>query len=160
MTCPRATVIRRPDAVVQVVPPLRERRDQCTVHTLPLRSTCAVPVPMLCAYGGRLPYSRNREVRTPVCWITTVTGASRPPSVVIARAPSIDTSHRPLFADQMKPNEAAGYDTDADLAGLPPGGGGPNRNPMSRALLAPADWASSCPVRAYRLYGAIRLKSR
>src|SRR6516165_4277631 len=108
MTWPRLKVMRWPDAVVKVVPPWKVGRDQCTVQALPSRSTSAVPDPTLCAYGGGLPYSRNREVRTVVCWITTVAGASRPPSVVRARAPSIDTSQRPLAADQVKPNEAAG----------------------------------------------------
>jgi hypothetical protein len=60
------------------------------------------------AYGGGLPYSRNREVRTVVCWITTVAGDRRPPSVVFAGVPSIATSQRPLFADQVKRNNAAG----------------------------------------------------
>ena len=96
----------------------------------------AVPDPTLSAYGGGLPYSRNREVRTVVCWITTVAGDSRPPSVVTAGLPSIDTSQRPFSADQVKRNEAAGYDTDADWVALPPSGGGPKRNPMSWAMLA------------------------
>src|SRR5215831_2410818 len=102
MTGPRAKVIRWPDAVVKVVPPLAAGRDQCTLHSLPSRSTNAWPDPVLSAYGGRLPYSRNREVRTVVCWITTVAGASRPPSVVLAGAPSIRTSQRPLASDQLK----------------------------------------------------------
>src|SRR5215467_1685177 len=108
MTWPRAKVIRWPDAVVNVVPRLAAGRDQCTLHSLPSRSTKAVPDPVLSAYGGRLPYSRNRDVRTVVCWITTVAGASRPLSVVLARAPSIHTSQRPFAADQLKRNEAAG----------------------------------------------------
>jgi hypothetical protein len=47
-------------------------------------------------------------VRTVVCWITTVAGASRTPSVVTAAAPSIDTSQPPFAADQVNLNEAAG----------------------------------------------------
>src|SRR5215469_14086351 len=107
-TWPGANVICRPAAVVKVVPPLVFIRDQCVVQILPSRSTRAVPDPTLCAYGGGLPYSRNREVRTVVCWITTVAGDNRPPSVVIAGLPSIDTSHRCLAADQVKVNDAAG----------------------------------------------------
>src|SRR5215472_11584287 len=107
-TRPGAKVIRLPEAVVKVVPPLAFGRDQCVVQALPLRRISAVPDPAVSAYGGGLPYSRNREVRTVVCWITTVAGDSRPPSVVTAGLPSIDTSQWPLFADQVKRNEAAG----------------------------------------------------
>ena len=103
-----AKVIRWPDAVVNVVAPLADGRDQCVVQALPSRRTRAVPDPVLSAYGGGLPYSRNRDVRTVVRWITTVAGDNRPPSVVTARAPSIDTSHRLLGADQVKVKEAAG----------------------------------------------------
>src|SRR6516165_5796699 len=108
MTWPGANVIRCPDAVVKVVPPLAFGRDQCVVQALPSRRTSAVPDPTLSAYGGGLPYSRNREARTVVCWITTVAADSRPPSVVFAGVPSIDTSQRCLLADQVKRNEAAG----------------------------------------------------
>jgi hypothetical protein len=83
-------------------------RDQCVVQALPSRSTSAVPDPTLSANGGGLPYSRNRDVRTVVCWITTVAGAIRPPSVVTARVPSIVTSQCLFAADQVKRNEAAG----------------------------------------------------
>ena len=103
----RGEVIRCPDAVVKVVPPFAFGRDQCVVQALPSRKTRAVPDPTLSAYGRGLPYSRNREVRTVVCWITTVAGDSRPPSVVTAGLPSIDTSQRPFSADQVKRNEAA-----------------------------------------------------
>ena len=47
----------------------------------------ALPDPTLSAYGGRLPYSRNREVRTVVCWITTVAADSRAPLGVTAGVP-------------------------------------------------------------------------
>src|SRR6516225_996010 len=107
-TCPREKVIRRPAVVLNVVPPLAFGRDQWVVQAFPSRRTRAVPDPVLSAYGGGLPYSRNREVRTVVCWITTVAGDSRPPPVVTAGAPSIDTSQRPLAGDQVKRNDAAG----------------------------------------------------
>src|SRR5689334_24568562 len=107
-TCPGAKVIRLPDVVVKVVPAFASGRDQWVLQALPSRRTTAVPDPVLSAYGGGLPYSRNRDVRTVVCWITTVAGDSRPPSVVTARAPSIDTSHRFFAAAQVKVNEAAG----------------------------------------------------
>jgi hypothetical protein len=94
--------------VVKVVPPFAVGRDQCVVQALPSRRTSAVPDPVLSAYGGRLPYSRNRDVRTVVCWITTVAADSRAPLAVTAGAPSIDTSQRPFAADQVKRNEAAG----------------------------------------------------
>jgi len=67
-----------------------------------------VPVPVLSAYGGRLPASRNREVRTLVYWMTTVAALSGPPSAARAGVPSIQTSHRPALADQRNVNEAAG----------------------------------------------------
>ena len=41
---------------------LRFGRDQCTVNARPLRRTTAVPEPVEMAYGGRPPYSWNREV--------------------------------------------------------------------------------------------------
>src|SRR5215469_1579596 len=47
-----------------------------------------------------------------------------------------------------------------DLVGLPPLGCGPKRKPMLQAWLAPGACASSRLVRAYKLYGAIRLKLR
>jgi hypothetical protein len=71
-TWPRAKVIGWPDAVVKVVPPFAVGRDQCAVQAWPSRKTIAVPDPVLSAYGGRLPYSLNWEVRTVVCWNTTV----------------------------------------------------------------------------------------
>src|SRR5258708_24036096 len=100
--------MRWPDAVGRGVPPPAPGGDQGGVQALPLRRTSAVPDPTVSAYGGGLPYSRNRDVRTVVYWITTVAGDIRPPSVVTARVPSIHTSQRPLAADQVKPNEAAG----------------------------------------------------
>ena len=115
---------------------------------------------MLSANGGRLPYSLKREVRTVVCWITTVAAESRAPFELTAGVLSMDTSQCAFAADQVKRNVAAGYDTDADRVGRPPGGGAPNRNPMPRALLAPGACASNCRVCAYRLYGATRLRSR
>jgi len=93
---------------VKVVPASWFRRDQRVIQALPSRKTSAVPDPTLSANGGRLPYSRNRDVRTVVCWITTVAGASGPPSVVTACLPSIDTSQPPFAADQVNLNEAAG----------------------------------------------------
>jgi len=45
-----------------------------------------VPDPVLTAYGGRCPYSRNLEVRTVVYWITTVAAPSWPSSVLRGRA--------------------------------------------------------------------------
>jgi hypothetical protein len=45
-----------------------------------------VPDPTLSANGGGLPYSRNRDERTLVCWITTVADANGPPSVLTAGA--------------------------------------------------------------------------
>ena len=99
-------------------------------------------------------------MRTVVCWITTVAGERRTPLAVIAGLPPIDTTQRPFAADQVKRNEAAGYDTDADRVTRPPGGGGPNRNPMLRALLAPDVCATSRRVCAYRLYGGSLLGSR
>src|SRR5690242_2856708 len=107
-TCPGAKVIRLPDVVVKVVPAFASGRDQWVLQAFPSRRTRAVPDPVLSAYGGGLPYSRNLDVRTVVCWITTVVGDSRPPSVVTAGLPSIDTSQRPLAADQVKRNDAAG----------------------------------------------------
>jgi hypothetical protein len=107
-TWPGAKVIGWPDAVVKVVPPFAVGRDQCPAHALPSRSTSVVPDPVLSAYGGRDPYSLNREVRTVVCWITTVAAESRTPLELTARVPSIDTSQRPFAADQVKRNEAAG----------------------------------------------------
>src|SRR5262249_42881209 len=93
-TWPRAKVIGWPDAVVKGVPPSGVGRDQCPVHALPSRSTSVVPDPTLSAYGGRNPYSLNREVRTVVCWITTVAAESRAPAKVNAGVPSIVTSQR------------------------------------------------------------------
>jgi len=55
-------------------------------------------VPVLCADGGRVPASRNRDIRTLVYWITTVGAASWPPSVARAGFPSISTSQRPAPA--------------------------------------------------------------
>src|SRR5262249_58191722 len=103
-----------------MVPPLASGRDQWVVQAFPARRTSAVPDPVLSAYGGGLPYSRNREVRTVVCWITTVAGDSRPPSGVTAGLPSIDTSQRSLAADQVKRNEAAGEGTAAHPVAFPP----------------------------------------
>jgi hypothetical protein len=109
LTCDSGTIPTwAPGAVVNVVPPLADDLDQCVVHALPFRRTRAAPDPTLWAYGGGLPYSRNRDVRTVVCWITTVPGDSRPPSVVTAGFPSIETSQRPFAGDQVKRNEGAG----------------------------------------------------
>ena len=107
-TGPRAKVIGPPDAVVKVVPPFAVGRDQCPAQALPSRSTSVVPDPTLSAYGGRNPYSLNREVRTVVCWITTVAAESRTPPEVTAGTPSIVTSQRPFAADQVNVNEAVG----------------------------------------------------
>lgn len=56
-TGPRANVIGCPDTVVNVVPPSASGRDQRTSLARPLRSTS--PVPVLSAYGGRVPASRT-----------------------------------------------------------------------------------------------------
>ena len=103
-----AKVIGWPELVVKLVPASGFGRDQWVIQALPSRKTSAVPDPTLYANGGGLPYSRNRDVRTVVCWITTVAADSRTPSEVTAGLPSIDTSQRPRAADQVKPNEAAG----------------------------------------------------
>jgi hypothetical protein len=42
-------VAGRPAAVVKVVPPSADGRDQCTVHALPERRTMALPDPALSA---------------------------------------------------------------------------------------------------------------
>jgi hypothetical protein len=48
-TWPGAKVAGRPDAVVKVVPPSAEGRDQRTVQALPLRRSTALPDPVLSA---------------------------------------------------------------------------------------------------------------
>src|SRR5262249_57701460 len=78
-TRPDQDVNRWPDAGVKVVPPLAVGRDQCTVHALPSRRTIVLPDPVLSANGGRWPYSLKRDVRTVVCWMTTVAAESRAP---------------------------------------------------------------------------------
>ena len=78
------------------------------VDARPSRSTTAWPEPVLTAYGGRDPYSRNREVLTSVYWITTVEPPSWPPSTAVEGLPSIHTSQRLSGADQRKVNDAAG----------------------------------------------------
>ena len=127
---------------------------------------------MLYAYGAGPPHSRKRDEPTRVYWITTVGAPSWPRPVgllpagpptagpAVAGAPSIQTSHRPFRGDQRKVNDAAGYATERDAVTVPPAGAGPNRKPMSRAVLAPWASASSWLVRAYRLYGATRWLSR
>jgi hypothetical protein len=49
--------------------------------------------------------------------MTTVAAENWPSSVASARAPSIRTSHRPLAADHVKVNEAAGHTEDVRLPG-------------------------------------------
>src|SRR5579872_1045109 len=120
----------------------------------------ALPDPALSAYGGRLPASRNRDVRTVVYWITTVDALSWPPSFASAAEPSMKISHRPAWADHRNVKAAAGYETENDPVARPPTGAGPKRNPMSCAALAPCASASSCRVRAYRLCGATRSPDR
>src|SRR5579859_2915250 len=133
---------------MNVVPPSAAGRDQRAVYRWPSRSTMAVPAPVLTAYGGRLPASRKRDVRTVVYWITTVAAPSWPPSAALVGLPSIHTSHRLAWADQRNENAAAGYETSKDRVARPPGGAGPNRNPTSRAVLAFLACASSSLVRA------------
>src|SRR5579859_127893 len=107
---------------------------------------------MVTAYGGRCrPHSRYPDVRTLVCWMTTVVADIWPASVVCAGAPSIQTSQRLVALDQRKVKLAAGSKADSDETGRPPGGAGPNLKPMSCALLAPFASASSSRVRANRL---------
>src|SRR6266567_7038412 len=106
-TGPRANVIGWPDKVVNVVPPSASGRDQRMAYAWPPRSTTPVPVPVLTAYGGRMPASRNREVRTLVYWITTVDADSWPPSAARAGLPSIHTIQRPPVVGQRKVNDAA-----------------------------------------------------
>ena len=72
------------------------------------RRTTALPDPVLSANGGRLPYSLKREVRTVVCWITTVAAERRAPLELTAGVPSMDTSQCAFAADQVKRNVAAG----------------------------------------------------
>ena len=67
-----------------------------------------MPEPTEMAYGGRPPYSSNREVATLVYWMITVEPPSWPPSAASPGAPSIHTSHRFALADQRKVNVAAG----------------------------------------------------
>ena len=62
----------------------------------------ARPEPVDFAYGGRPPYSSNRDVEICVYWMITVLPPSCPPSVAMAGAPSIQASQRPSFADQRK----------------------------------------------------------
>src|SRR5580700_2784503 len=105
-TWPGANGIVWPDPVVNVVPPSADGRDQRAWKALPLRSTTAVPLPVVSAYGGRRPCSRNLDVLTVVYWITTVAADSWGPSVLAALRPSIDTSQRPAGADHLNVNEA------------------------------------------------------
>src|SRR5262249_60091871 len=98
-------------AVVKVVPPLAVGRDQCTVHALPSRRTIVLPDPVLSANGGRWPYSLKRDVRTVVCWMTTVAAESRAPVELTAGVPAIDTRQRPFAADQVKRNPPPRYPT-------------------------------------------------
>src|SRR6516225_10541496 len=100
--------MRWPDGRVNAVPTSALGRDQRTSNACPSRSTTARPEPTLRAYGGREPYSRNREVPTTVYWMTTVAPPSWPPSTAFAGTPSIHTSQRPAFADQRKVKDAAG----------------------------------------------------
>ena len=79
-TWPGANSIRLPSGWVKVVPEPRFGRDQCTVNARPLRRMTAVPEPTEVAYGGRPPYSSNREVATRVYWMMTVEPPSWPPS--------------------------------------------------------------------------------
>src|SRR5579872_1990473 len=143
-----------------MVPPSRLGRDHRTWYARPSRSTTAVPEPVDSAYGGGIPYSRNRDVRTTVYWITTVAAPRSPPAASRDSVPSIHTSQRWLRADQRKVNAAAGYDTLNEVMARPPGGAGPNRKPMSCAVLAPAASPLSVLPYAYRLCGAYRLRSR
>ena len=94
--------------MVKVVPSLALGRDQRPRQAWPFRRTSARPDPVLCAKGGRRPCSRNDEVRTVVCWITTVAAESCTPRGLTAGTPSIDTSQRPFAADQVKRNDDAG----------------------------------------------------
>lgn len=105
-TGPEANVIGCPAVVVNVVPSSVAGRDQRMSQARPSRSTTPVPEPVLSAYGGGFPYSRNREVRTVVYWITTVAALSWPSSVLRAREPSIRTSQRLAAADQVRGLEA------------------------------------------------------
>src|ERR1700722_15976207 len=107
-TWPGANSIRLPSGWVKVVPESRLGRDQWTVNARPLRRMTAVPEPTEVAYGGRPPYSSNREVATLVYWMMTVEPPSWPPSAAFPGAPPIDTSHFLAGADQRKVNVVAG----------------------------------------------------
>src|ERR1700733_6522455 len=121
-TWPGANSIRLPSGSVNVVPELRFGRDQCTVNARPLRRMTAVPEPVEIAYGGRPPYSSNREVAILVYWMITVLPPSWPPSAASPGAPSIHTSHRPARADQRKVNVVAGVRAVLCWVPRPPGG--------------------------------------
>jgi hypothetical protein len=77
-----------------------------------------------------------------------------PAVVVNVVPPPAGTSQRLAAADQVNVNDAEEYPAERDVAGRPPDGAGPNRKPMSWAVLAPRASASSWAGRAYRLYGA------
>jgi hypothetical protein len=94
--------------VVKVVPDPAPGRDQRTGQARPSRSTTAEPEPTVLEYGAGAPHSQKRAVPTFVYWITTVGAPSWPPSVLMAGAPSVHTSHRCADADQRNVNDAAG----------------------------------------------------
>src|SRR5271165_3446771 len=71
-TWPGANSMRLPSGSVNVVPPSADGRDQRTVNSCLFRSTTARPEPVLTAYGGREPASRNRDVVICVYWMITV----------------------------------------------------------------------------------------
>src|SRR6266704_5618148 len=110
-TCPLANGIRRPSGSVNVVPPSAPGRDQCTWYARPSRSTTALPLPTVRAYGGLIPSSRKPEVLTLTFCTTTVLPPSWPPSAASAGLPSIHTRQRCCAADHRKLKAADWYAT-------------------------------------------------
>src|SRR5262249_31905844 len=106
-----------PASVVNVVPPAAGGRDHRAWDALPLRSTTAVPEPTVVASGGIIGPCPGKGDRPPTTrWINTVGAGSCPAPTLMAPEPSRRTSQRPLAADQVNRNDAAGYDTDLDLS--------------------------------------------